>query len=90
MLSANGSMAMTSPAYSCASLAMTDGTSLSDGDNEAVTPDMAGSLVLEPSLRVGHGSKSRSASFEDEAQVDTPVNGKTAPSVLGMNGAAPV
>lgn len=52
------SIEMTSPAYSCASL--TTETDMSD--TEAVTPEMYGSGVFEPSIRLG--GKSRSASLE--------------------------
>lgn len=75
-----GSAMMTSPAHSDVSLATTetDQTYVSDADlePEAVTPELFGSLVLEPGIRMDRGDESRSGSLEN------PVEGK--PTMAGV------
>lgn len=75
----NANVEMTSPAHSWASLETTETgpcTSDADADPEALTPELLGSLVLEPGIRMGN--KSRSGSL------DTPVEGAKPP--LNTNG----
>lgn len=73
------SIEMTSPAYSCASLTTTEtDQDTTASDDEALTPDLLGSLVLEPGIQVGNGNKSRSASLEAEPAAEHKSN------MLGM------
>lgn len=91
--SASASAEMTSPAHSFASLAMTEGTSMSTSaseDGEALTPGMPGSMFLEPGPLLQVGPKSRSGSLDSQAEADTPVDNKPQYNALDMHDHAAV